>query len=62
MFLGNAWLTIPYVYMKTGWLGGLIVYLKVALLNLYTMRNNVDVAAELSRRPINSKGETREIR
>ena len=62
VFLGNAWLTIPYVYMKCGWLGGLFVYLKVAVLNLYTMQNNVEVASEYSRRPINSNGDTKEIK
>ena len=37
IFLGNVYLTIPNVFSKTGWLGGLMLYCIVALLNTYTM-------------------------
>lgn len=37
IFLGNVYLTIPNVFSKTGWLGGIMLYSLVAVLNTYTM-------------------------
>ena len=38
---GNAYLSIPNVFSKTGWLGGLILFPAVGLLNIYTMMQNL---------------------
>ena len=37
IFLGNTYLTIPAVFSKTGWAGGIFLYVSVALMNAYTM-------------------------
>lgn len=34
---GNAYLSIPNVFSKTGWLGGIFLFCMVGLLNIYTM-------------------------
>ena len=34
---GNAYLSIPNVFSKTGWLGGIILFTFIGLLNIYTM-------------------------
>ena len=34
---GNAYLSIPNVFSKTGWLGGLILFSIVGVLNIYPM-------------------------
>ena len=34
---GNAYLSIPNVFSKTGWLGGITLMTFVGLLNIYTM-------------------------
>ena len=41
---GNAYLSIPNVFTKTGWLGGLVLFSMVGLLNIYTMMQNLLVA------------------
>ena len=41
---GNAYLSIPNVFSKTGWLGGLLLFTIVGLLNIYTMMQNLLVA------------------
>lgn len=38
---GNAYLSIPNVFSKTGWLGGLILFPTVGVLNIYTMMQNL---------------------
>jgi len=37
IFLGNVFLTMPNVFSQTGWLGGMILYSVIAVLNTYTM-------------------------
>ena len=44
MILGNAYLTIPSVFALTGWLGGLILFPTLGILNIYTMILNCDLA------------------
>ena len=34
---GNAYLSIPNVFSKTGWLGGILLFVITGLLNIYTM-------------------------
>ena len=46
---GSAYLTIPNVFSKTGWLGGIFLYFTVALLNIYTMLQELDVASRYPR-------------
>jgi amino acid permease len=41
---GNAYLSIPNVFSKTGWLGGLTLFSTVGMLNIYTMLQNIYVA------------------
>lgn len=41
---GNAYLSIPNVFSKTGWLGGILLFSIVGLLNIYTMMQNLLVA------------------
>ena len=41
---GNAYLSIPSVFAKTGWLGGIVLFIIVGLLNIYTMMQNLIVA------------------
>ena len=41
---GNAYLSIPNVFSKTGWLGGIILFSVVGILNIYTMMQNLLVA------------------
>ena len=50
VFLGNVYLTIPKVFSHTGWLGGILLYSLIALLNTYTMTTIIEVAAEYSKR------------
>ena len=42
---GNAYLSIPNVFSKTGWLGGILLFCSVGLLNIYTMMLNLHVAS-----------------
>lgn len=37
IFLGNAYLTIPNVFKRTGWIGGIILFSVIALLNCISM-------------------------
>ena len=46
---GNAYLSIPNVFSKTGWLGGLVLFLSIGLLNIYTMMQNLIVAEKYPR-------------
>lgn len=46
---GNAYLSIPNVFSKTGWLGGLLLFSIVGLLNIYTMMQNLVVASRYPR-------------
>ena len=41
---GNAYLSIPNVFSKTGWLGGILLFSVVGILNIYTMMQNLLVA------------------
>lgn len=41
---GNAYLSIPNVFSKTGWLGGIVLFTIVGILNIYTMMQNLLVA------------------
>ena len=50
LFLGNVYLTIPNVFSKTGWLGGIMLYSIVALLNSYTMTQILKVTETYSLR------------
>ena len=34
---GNAYLSIPNVFSKTGWLGGIVLFSIIGALNIYTM-------------------------
>jgi len=45
IFLGNVYLTIPSVFSHTGWLGGILLYSTIALLNTYTMTQMLNVAS-----------------
>ena len=37
IFLGNAYLTIPNVFKRTGWIGGIVLLTVIALLNCISM-------------------------
>lgn len=50
IFLGNVYLTIPAVFSKTGLIGGIILYVTVALLNTYTMGTIIEVAKDVSKK------------
>jgi amino acid permease len=43
IFLGNIYLTMPSVFNKTGWLGGILMYSMIAALNTYTMTSMLKV-------------------
>ena len=46
---GNAYLSIPNVFSKTGWLGGILLFAIVGVLNVYTMLQNLHVAERYPR-------------
>ena len=46
---GNAYLSIPNVFSKTGWLGGIVLFSLVGVLNIYTMMQNLIVAERYPR-------------
>ena len=46
---GNAYLSIPNVFSKTGWLGGIVLFSIVGVLNIYTMMQNLLVAERYPR-------------
>ena len=52
MFLGNTFLTIPAVFKATGWLGGLILYVFIGILNTYSMAIIVDLVRDLSKKKL----------
>lgn len=56
IFLGNVYLTIPAVFKETGVIGGMILYITVAILNTYTMSLILHLAQKVSRTR-NSGGE-----
>ena len=41
---GNAYLSIPNVFSKTGWLGGIILFVVIGMINVYTMIIQLKVA------------------
>lgn len=43
MFLANSYLTMPAVFSQTGWVGGILLYSVVCLINTYTMMTILDV-------------------
>lgn len=46
---GNAYLSIPNVFSKTGWLAGIFLFSIVGVLNVYTMMQNLLVAERYPR-------------
>ena len=48
LFLGAVYLTIPNVFSHTGWLGGILLYTTIAVLNTYTMTQILYVAGVYS--------------
>jgi len=50
LFFGTGFLTIPAVFVQTGIIGGIVLYLGIALLNSYTMVNMMHVADTLAAR------------
>lgn len=46
---GNAYLAIPNVFSKTGWLGGILLFSIVGVLNIYTMMQNLLLAERYPR-------------
>ena len=44
MCFGNAYLSIPNVFSKTGWLGGICLFLVIGLINIYTMIIQIKIA------------------
>ena len=61
IFLGNTFLTIPYVFKHTGWLGGIVLYSVIALFSTYTMKILMDVSHGLSKQ-VQDDGKTRNVR
>jgi hypothetical protein len=41
--LGNSFLIIPIIFSRTGWLGGLILFAVVGILNTYSMAMLINV-------------------
>ena len=41
---GNAYLSIPNVFSKTGWLGGIALFVVIGILNIYTMVIQIKIA------------------
>ena len=62
VFLGNVYLTIPHVFSHTGWLGGIMLYSIVALLNTYTMTQILEVSRIYSLKRDEATGEAREVK
>ncbi|CDW84980.1 UNKNOWN [Stylonychia lemnae] len=50
IFLGNVFLTMPNVFSQTGWLGGVILYSFIAVLNTYTMNQMIWVGRVYSKK------------
>jgi amino acid permease len=48
IFLGNAYLTIPNVFKRTGWIGGIVLFVIVALLNCVSMSMVMTTASKKS--------------
>lgn len=53
---------IPSVFSHTGWLGGILLYSIVAILNTFTMTQILDVADKYSRKPDPETLEQREVK
>lgn len=51
---------MPNIFSKTGWLGGIILYSLIALLNTYTMETIIEVANHYSKKK-NLNGETKSV-
>lgn len=61
IFLGNVYLTMPNVFSKTGWLGGILLYSIICVLNTYTMRQIIEVGTVYSNRK-NANGITTQVK
>jgi amino acid permease len=48
LFMGGLFLSMPMIFSRTGWLGGVILYSVIGLLNTYTMRVVLRVAQRVS--------------
>ena len=48
--MGSSYLLIPGIFAKTGWLGGIILYTVVCLLNVYSMYTILQVATAVSKK------------
>ena len=46
----SSYLLIPGIFAKTGWLGGIILYTVVCLLNVYSMYTILQVATAVSKK------------
>lgn len=44
LVFGNAYLSVPNTFMYSGWLGGIILFSVIGVLNIYTMLLNLIVA------------------
>lgn len=62
LFLGNVYLTIPNVFSHTGWLGGILLYSTIALLNTYTMTQILGVASIYSLKRDPRTGQANEVK
>lgn len=62
IFLGNVYLTIPVVFSHTGWLGGIMLYSVVALLNTFTMTQILEVAHSYSQKKDPDTGRVTEVK
>jgi hypothetical protein len=51
MFLANSYLTMPAVFSQTGWVGGILLYSVVCLINTYTMMTILDVTKKANVTP-----------
>lgn len=65
LFFGNAYLSIPNTFIHTGFIGGLILFVFIGIINCYTMILNLVVAdrypripsySELSKKVFGKKG------
>lgn len=61
IFLGNTFLTIPYVFKHTGWIGGIMLYVIVAVLSTYTMKILMDVSHGVSKK-LQDDGRARNVK
>lgn len=52
IFLGNVYLTIPPVFARTGIIGGILLYVTIAILNTYTMIAILKISTEMSKKKL----------